>query len=416
MTDSGAHRSVASPSMAVQAIFEGSEVDVAPGGLAVLQLTVLNLGDTTETFALAPAGMAAAWTSIHPPTVTLFGGTSETVDVEVRPPKLPSTADGPTGLTVRVVPQSAPDDVVTAETRLVVSPSHDRRVTVLQPALRSRRRAIFEVMLENEGNTHASCRMHLVDPTGRVDGEFDPPSIGVEPGAIGIARLKLRASRWQWQRQARPLPFIVEAEQPTCPTASAPATLVQAPVLPDRLGSRLLGLAAVLAVLGLAWVAVIAPAIDRRIDDAVDQAVDEGSLSPGNSVVSPTETTVATTVPPTTLAPRTPFSTRLEADTAAGATGTAVYEVPSGSVLAISDLLLQNPGSDEGTVTLLRNDEVLFRWSLGTVFGDVVRPFVTPIQLSGGEQLRMQVQCTLVGDAAAGVCTPGIVVSGELVG
>jgi hypothetical protein len=403
--------------MAVQAIFEGNEVDVAPGGLAVLQLTVLNLGDTTDTFALAPAGMAGAWTSIHPPTVTLFGGTSETVDVEVRPPKLPSTADGATGLTVRVVPQSAPDDVVTAETRLVVSPSHDRRLTVLQPALRSRRSAIFEVMLENEGNTHASCRMHLVDPTGRVDGEFDPPSIGVEPGAIGITRLKLRASRWQWQRQARPLPFSVEAEQPTCPTVIAPATLVQAPVLPDHLGGRLLGLAAALAAVALAWVSVIAPAIDQRVDDALSDAIEEsGLVGPGASVPPESETTVATTAPPTTLAPRTPFSTRLQSDAAAGATGTAVYEVPNGSVLAISDLLLQNPGTDEGTVTLLRNDEVLFRWSLGTVFGDVVRPFVTPIQLSGGEQLRMQVDCTLVGDAAAGVCTPGIVVSGELIG
>jgi hypothetical protein len=355
--------------------------------------------------------MAGAWASIHPPTVTLFGGTHETVDVEVRPPKLSSTADGPTGLTVRVVPQSAPDDVVTAETRLVVSASHDRRLTVLQPALRSRRTAVYEVMLENQGNTQASCRMHLVDPTGRVDGEFDPPSIGVEPGNIAITRLKLKANSLQWRRQSRPLHFEVEAEQPTAPTAMAAATLVQAPVLPERLLSRVLGVAAVVGLLALAWVALIRPAVDQRIDDAI-----AGIEFPDSTAPSGPDVSVATTVPPTTLPPATPFSTRLQADSAAGTTQTAVYDVPGGQTLQITDLLVQNPGGDEGTVTLLRGDEVLFRWSLATVFGDELRQFVTPIEVGANQQVRMQVDCSLVGDAAAGACTPAVVVSGNLVG
>ena len=108
--------------MAAQAWFSRSDIEVVPGTSAVFQLTVVNLGDTTESFSLAPVGLAAGWTTIRPGSVTLFGGSQEVVDVEVHPPLLPSTTAGPTALTVRIVPQSDPDDVGSSETTLQVGP------------------------------------------------------------------------------------------------------------------------------------------------------------------------------------------------------------------------------------------------------------------------------------------------------
>jgi hypothetical protein len=142
-----------------------------------------------------------------------------------------------------------------------------------------------------------------------------------------------------------------------------------------------------------------------------------GDLAPITSApVAGPETSVPATVPTTTIVPTAPFSTRLSADAAQGSTNTAVYEIPAGQALRITDVLLQNPGGDEGTVTILRDDEVLFQWSLATVFGDAVRPFVTPIELTERQTLRLQVECATVGNTAAGACTPGVVVSGELRG
>ena len=97
--------------MAAQAWFALDQVDVAPGSTVVLQMTVVNLADTTDAFVLTPSGLAAAWTTIEPATLTLFGGTQQVVAVEVRPPMLPSTTAGPTLLAVRIVPHSDPDDV-----------------------------------------------------------------------------------------------------------------------------------------------------------------------------------------------------------------------------------------------------------------------------------------------------------------
>ncbi|HAP76891.1 MAG TPA: hypothetical protein DCR14_12495, partial [Acidimicrobiaceae bacterium] len=82
--------------MAAQAWFQQGDVDVQPGTTAVLQLTVMNLADTTDSFVVTPYGMAAGYTTIQPAMLTLFGGAQETIDVELRPPMLPSTTAGPT--------------------------------------------------------------------------------------------------------------------------------------------------------------------------------------------------------------------------------------------------------------------------------------------------------------------------------
>lgn len=280
--------------MTVQAWFSGGDVDVIPGSSVVISLTVTNLGNSTESFTLSPAGLAAAWTTIRPAYVTLFGGSQELVDVEVHPPRLPGTTAGPTSLGVRIVPQSDPDGVESIETTLAVAPTFDRRIDILQPALRSRRRAVFELMIENQGNTHASCRLHLVDPTGRVDGDFDPPAVGVEPGGSTLVRLKLRATRRQWERRSRSIPFRVDADQQGTLTAEARATLVQAPMLPERLWWRMAALLLLAGALAGAWFALIEPAIREAADDAVADRV----------VTAPTPTTVpgapstATTLPP----------------------------------------------------------------------------------------------------------------------
>ncbi|HEY4607750.1 MAG TPA: hypothetical protein VIH06_01055, partial [Ilumatobacteraceae bacterium] len=275
--------------MAVQAWFSRSDVEVVPGTSAVFQLTIANLGDTTETFSLGPVGLAAGWTTIRPGSVTLFGGSHEVVDVEVQPPLLPSTTAGPTALTVRIVPQSNPDDVGSSETTLQIGPTYTRRLHMLQPALRARRTAVYEMMLENQGNTQASCRLHLLDPTGRIDGDFDPPAAGVEPGASSLIRLKVHANRLQWERRSRTVQFTIDADQPGAPTASAPVTFVQASMIPERLFGRLLAALVTLAVLAGVWFGLVKPAIDDAADKAVAKqlpaAISSTTVLPSASVV-----------------------------------------------------------------------------------------------------------------------------------
>ena len=68
----------------------------------------------------------------------------------------------PCGCSRRAIRQST-----VTETIIAVSAFDDRRITVLQPLQRGRRRATYEFLLENHGNNLASCRLHLVDASQR---------------------------------------------------------------------------------------------------------------------------------------------------------------------------------------------------------------------------------------------------------
>jgi hypothetical protein len=375
---------------------------------------VVNPGDTTDTFVLTPAGMAAGWSTINPATITLFGGTQQVVDIEVFPPLLPSTSAGPTSLSVRIVPQSEPDDVRSAETTLNIAGSFDRRLDVLQPALRGRRGATFEMMLENRGNTLASCRLHLVDPSGRVEGEFDPPAAGVEPGASTLIRMKVRTRGMQWERRARTIPFRIEADQPGSPTAVGNATFVQTPVVPERLIGRLMALLTIAALAVAGWFVLLRPAIRDAADDAVRDAEPATTTTIEQTVDSLTGITVATSVPVAAEDEGTIVNIPLPIAVAVGQTDAVTYTVPAGQRLQISDILVQNPNYDNGTLTIQRNEVTLFTFGLVNIGGDQSIPLVTPIELLAGEQLIVQVACAGLSDATLSTCSQNVFVSGTL--
>jgi hypothetical protein len=399
--------------MAAQAWFSSGDVDVAPGTTAVLQLTVVNLSDTTDTFVLNPVGMPAGWSTLRPANLTLFGGTQQIVDVEVSPPMLPSTTSGPTALSVRIVPQHDPDNLTTAETTLIIGESFDRRLNVLQPALRGRRTATYDMMLENRGNTQASCRLHLVDPSGRIEGEFDPPAAGVEPGASTLVRLKVHTTGMQWERHPRTVPFRIDADQPGSPTATSPATFVQTPVIPENLIGRLIAAGAALGVLALAWFALVKPAIDDAAQAAVDKAVPTQSTTLDSSPDIGSESTVVSTPVDDKGAI---VNIPLPVSVPQGQSGANQYTVPAGKILRVTDIIVQNPQVDQGTLVLSKDGNALFSYSFAPMFGvDVDQPLVTPLELAANQQLTVTVTCDGVSDLTATACNANVFVSGRLV-
>ena len=396
--------------MAAQAWFSSGEIDVTPGSVAVLRLTVVNLSDTTDSFVLTPAGMAAAWTTIEPATLTLFGGTQQDVEIQVAPPLLPSTTAGPTSLSVRVVPQRDPDDVRSAETMLNIAASHQRRLDVLQPAQRARYAATYEMMLENRGNTQATCRMHLIDPSGRVEADFDPPTAGVEPGASTLVRARVRARGLQWERRSRTVTFRLDADEPGSPTASASATFVQAPVFPERLGGWAMAAIGVVAASLLAWVAVVRPAVRDAADDAVAKALPGTTTVVGASSGDPTASN-----PPSTLAGDEDgeiANIPLPVSVAVGQTDSKRFTVPSGQRLRVTDIIVQNPNGDQGTLLVQRNSVTLYSFRLDNILGDTAVSLVTPIEFLAGEQLVITVACSGVGDPTTPTCTQNVFASG----
>jgi len=400
--------------VSVHAWFSSDKVSLAPGDTLTLPLTIHNLGDGTESYTIVPAGLTASWTTITPGNLTLFGGSQEVIEVTVAPLSLPSTTAGPTSIAIRIIPLSDADDaVVVAEAAVVIEPFDDCRIVALQPIQRSRHRATFEFMVENHGNTVTSCRLHLIDPSERVDGDFDPPAVGVGPGAATLVQLKARAKRGGFRRSTRTLDFEVEAGRQGLPPVAAPMSLVQSPTVPGAVIARAAAVVLVLAATTLAWLAVVKPTIENAAADQVDRRLDE--LTPSGPDNGGTTVPGDTTPPPVDGAAEnvgTSTFVRLAVDAPLTQTADQSNTLPDGAVFDMTDIRVENPFNDRGVATLLVNSEPVFIWSLENVRGSVFEPRITPIRLDPGDNVTFSVRCDEIGDVSRATCTNAVNIVG----
>jgi hypothetical protein len=397
--------------VSVHAWFSNDEVSIAPGDTLTLPLTVHNLGDETASYTIVPAGLTASWTTIAPGNLTLFGGSQDVVDVTVAPPALSSTTAGPTAIAIRIIPLGDSDDAVVAEATLVIEPFDDCRIVPLQPIQRTRHRATYEFMVENHGNTVASCRLHLIDPSERIDGDFDPPAVGVGPGSATLVRLKARASRGGFRRSTRTLDFEVEAGRQGFAPVTAPMALVQSPTIPGAVLARTAGILALLGALVLAWFAVVKPTIEDAAADQVDRRLDELATAEqdGGATETPTDS-----APPDEVSEGAGTSEfiRLAVDAPLTQTADQSTTLPDGAAFDVTDIRVENQYNDRGVATLLVNSEPLFIWSLENVRGSVFEPRITPIRLDGGDNITFSVRCDEIGDTSRSTCTNALNIVG----
>ncbi len=405
--------------VSVQAWFSNEDVEIDPGSSLVLQLSVQNLGATTESYTIVPSGLTADWVTVEQGNLTLFAGSSDVVSVAIVPPKLPTTSAGPTSVGVRIIPTNAPDDTIVAETNLDVLGFDDRRIVALQPVIRTRRRASYEFMVENHGNALASCRVRLIDPTARVDGNFDPPAVGIAPGGSSLVRLKAKAKRGIFRRSTRHLDFEVEAEQPGHEPAAGRLSLVQPPTIPAAAIGKVAAVAASLGLIAAAWFHVVKPEINDAANARVDERLSEFDAKVAEIAESSGESVPVTTVPEDEGGPAAEFgipsSFRLTVTPAQLDIADTAFSVPADQVLDITDLRVENANGDTGRATLAVNAEELFVYELGNIRGSFFEPGITQLRLQPGDNLTLSVRCDTVGDPATGTCETSVNVRGRAI-
>jgi hypothetical protein len=405
--------------VSVQVWFAQDEIAVRPGESTSLSLAVENVGDHTESYTIIPAGLAAAWTTVTRPNITLFGGSRDVVEVVIRPPAIHTTSAGPTAIAVRIIPQGDPDEAVIAETIATITAFDDRRITALQPLQRGRRRATFEFMVENHGNNLASCRLHLVDASQRVDGAFDPPAVGVAPGSASLVRLKLTAQRSFLRRTERQLDFEIEATEQDHAPATGRATLIQPPTIPAGTLVRVVAaLAAVAAAIAL-WSGVVRPAIEDAAADAVDDRIAE-TVAPttvaNTPSTQPDATAEATPEAAAAVDAGEPVSYRIAVDVGINQDRSESMAVPPDTRFLLSDVVFQNTNGDIGTAQLLRNGDLLYEIDLGAMnSANEFQPRITPIPFGPNDNVVLAVECLAAGQTSGTGCEIGVLLGGRLV-
>lgn len=405
--------------MTVQVWFAENEIDIEPGQRAVVFLTIENAGPTTQSYSVVPSGLHAGWVTVSRSNITVFDGSRDTVEISIRPPAAPSTTAGPAVVSVRVTPHHDPDNQAVAELTANIAGFDDRRIAMLQPVQRGRRRASYEFMVENHGNSLATCRLHLVDPTNRIDGTFDPPAVGIAPGDSSLVKFKATARGKLFRAKQRQLDFEIEATEPDHQTAIGRASLLQAPSVSTTIARSLVGLAAVTALVVGGWFAVIRPTIERAVDSAVSKATTNlataspEQLAAGETGLADTDAASSTQLAATPSLQGVPTSYRIALDVGIGQEASDSVSLPPDSKFHLTDVVLQNLNSDSGTAQLMHNGDVMYEWDLGSMASaNEFQPRVTAYPFEPTDRIVLSVQCKTGGTTTSTGCNIAVLLTG----
>jgi len=380
--------------MGASAWLETTEVEVDPGTESAVEMRVRNTGAVMDEFSFSPVGMAQGWISVEPSIVSLFPGAEEGVQIHFRPPRLHTTLAGASPFAVKVVPREDPESTAVVEGTLHVVPFEERGVDVVPATSRGRRVGRHTLVVRNTGNAALPIRLGGVDPKDQLRFDFNPSTLLVEPGTAQHARVQVRPRHGFWSGDARTWPFqlILDEEGKDQPQIVAGAML-QEPLLPSWLGKAVAGVAAGLLAFIALWFLLLKPAVENTAEDAVqgELAPIETALAASGITLPPTSVKGGTVPPPapttTTISPLgEPVEFRLSL-------AIPQYTVPSGQTLYVTDLVMQNPDSNTGRITIAIDGQPVFDSSLD-FFRDLDRHFVSPLLVPAGSNLTTTVVCT----------------------
>ena len=414
--------------MGVTASLQATSVAATPGSEATVEVRVRNTGHVVDVLHVEVVGDAAAWSVVEPPSVSLFPGNDATVVVRFRPPM---AADGPAGAVpfgVRVRSQEDPGGSVVEEGTVDVAPFLAVGAELQPRTSRGRKGAVHELAIDNRGTQPVSVTVAGVDPDGNVLFSIDPPTVDVPANSAAFVKVRVRAAKTFRKGTSLTRQFEVVASDPGGqPLAVAAGMFVQEETFPRWLRRALLWTLLGLLALLLFWFALGKPAVESAAKEAVaeDAAATESISDPaasggggagsggggsggGGENEDAGGADVSTGSTGTATGDGTGVSKTIDGRLFLTEAGVTSYEVPAGSSLQVTDIVLQNPTGDSGSLQIRRDGTPLLVVELGN-FRDLDYHFVAPIVFSAGQKLELSASCT------AGACTPGAYFAGYLV-
>jgi hypothetical protein len=366
---------------------------VDPGGEVRGQVTVRNTGTVVDQFNLEVLGDAAGWTTIEPASLSLFPGTDGAATFVIRPPRLWSTRPGPLALGVRAASKEDPAGSAVEEATLEVGKFNETSAEVSPRTSHGRLGASHDVPVDNQGNVPVEAAIAGSDPDQVLRFATAAPSTIVEPGAVGITRLRVRPVKRFWRGPPRTRRFQVAVEPVNGKPIALEGVFLQDAILPSWIIPALSALLA-LAILALFfWFAFLRPAVESAAGQTAAQVLNSAGIpvpgAPGGGGPSAPGSSPAGAGPGPTdgrLTPPTPIT------------------IAAGRTLHLTDLIFGNPEGASGSLDLVRDGAILIDVRLEN-FRDLDYHFVTPIVIQAGETLQLNASC-------APGCSPSVFYSG----
>jgi hypothetical protein len=266
------------PRMGATASLSQASLAVDAGGEAGLDLQIKNTGTIVDEFTIEILGPTKPWVTIEPPTISLFPEASGTVHIGFRPPRQPTTAAGITPFGVMVHSSEDPGHSAVEEGALHIAPYLEPSAELIPRTSRGSRGGHHEVAIDNRGNVAFDADLIGQDPDRLVGFEFEPPTVSIDPGTAGFAKVKVKPAQTFWRGPSKSRAFQLEVKphaETQAPLLVA-GTMLQEAILPPWFLRAVLTALALLVAAILLWLFVLQP----QIKSSAEQVLTDFGFSP----------------------------------------------------------------------------------------------------------------------------------------
>jgi len=460
--------------MGVIASIDSTSITADPGGETSCSIRVRNTGKVVDQVLLDVLGDAQSWSTVEPAQLNLLPGADVVARVVFRPPRSGAVPAGTVPFAVRAMSQEDPDGSTIEEGTVEVNPFFDLKTVLIPGTARGRRRARYQLVVENEGNTPVHAAVSVADPDRLLEFRVKPDTLVTQPGTATFVRLQAVPKERFLRGADRTLPFQVLLQAAEFAPATVNGVMTQRQVLPKWLLPAIgVAVAALIGAVVL-WYTMLRPQVHsvatpgaavaaqqqtsgaakaskatgspsrsasatgkNASGGASSKSAGTGSSSSGSSssgssgsgssgssgsgssgsgssggTVGTNGTGGSSTTSATTApAPGTPISSSLQSNASPSTTySTVPYAVPANETLDVSDVVLQNPQGDTGELQVRAGSTTLIQLGLAN-FRNIDYHFVKPMVFTTAAPLVLAVECQNPGGKA---CADKLSFSGTL--
>jgi hypothetical protein len=423
--------------MAVSVAFDNAIISAAPGQSSGCQVQVRNTGRVVDRVALDVLGETHGWASVEPPELSLMPGAVGSARVVFAPPRAARPQAGDYPFALRAYSQEDPEGSVIVEGGVTLAPFTDIKAELVPKTSHARRRGRHRLIVENRGNASTDLALSAADQENALEFRLRPDLLSVEAGSAVIARLRADPRRRFLKGPNKSLPFQAYVTGADAGTVTVDGAVLQRQILPEWLLPLVAIAAAAAAALIALWFLVFKPQVQSAAVEAVtaqthslasvaakasqaaanaDQAAVKANAAAGSSEATTARTkngasaNSSASAAAAAAAVPVPVSTLMPSDVAPGQSVTIPYKLNRDQTLDVSDVLLENPAGNNGTMNIQSGTSPLFEFALAD-FRDLDYHFVQPLVFTSSHPLEIVVSCASGGSVK---CTPALSFSGTI--